>query len=80
MKTLLVADYREGKVLNSTYELVAFAKQIGAESAMFLVAGEILCLLMKALSIWRMLTGTVNLIRRRTSSCSSMLSPRNSRT
>jgi len=40
MKTLLVAEYRHGKLLNSTYELVAFAEQIGAESAMFLVGDE----------------------------------------
>jgi len=40
MKTLLVAEYRDGKILNSTYELVAFAEQLGAESAMFLVGSE----------------------------------------
>lgn len=40
MKLLLVAEYREGKLLNSTYELVAFAKELGAESAMFLVGSE----------------------------------------
>ena len=37
MKTLLVAEYRDGELLNSSYELVAFAEQLGAESAMFLV-------------------------------------------
>jgi electron transfer flavoprotein alpha subunit len=40
MKTLLVAEYRDGKLLNSTYELVAFAQQLGAESAMFLVGSD----------------------------------------
>lgn len=40
MKTLLIAEYRDGKLLNSTYELVAFAKELGAESAMFLVGNE----------------------------------------
>jgi electron transfer flavoprotein alpha subunit len=40
MKTLLVAEYRYGELLNSTYELVAFAQQLGAESAMFLVGTE----------------------------------------
>jgi electron transfer flavoprotein alpha subunit len=40
MKTLLVAEYRDGVLLNSTYELVAFAEQLGAESAMFLVGAE----------------------------------------
>ncbi len=40
MKTLLVAEYRDGKLLSSTYELVAFAQQLGAESAMFLVGAE----------------------------------------
>ena len=40
MKTLLVAEYRDGKILNSTYELVAFAQKYSAESAMFLVGSE----------------------------------------
>jgi len=40
MKTLLVAEYRDGKLLNSTYELVAFAEALGADSAMFLVGSE----------------------------------------
>ena len=40
MKTLLVAEYRDGVLLGSTYELVAFAEQLGAESAMFLVGSE----------------------------------------
>jgi len=40
MKILLVAEYRDGKLLNSTYELIAFAQQLGAESAMFLVGSE----------------------------------------
>lgn len=37
MKILLVAENRDGKLLNSSYELVAFAEQISAESVMFLV-------------------------------------------
>ena len=40
MKTLLVAEYRDGVLLGSTYELVAFAEQLGAVSAMFLVGSE----------------------------------------
>lgn len=40
MKTLLVGEYREGKLLDSTYELIAFAEKIGAESAVFLVGSE----------------------------------------
>ena len=40
MKTLLVAEYRDGELLNSTYELVAFAEQLGAESSMFLVGSD----------------------------------------
>ncbi len=40
MKVLLVAEYRDGQLLNSTYELVAFAEVFGADSAMFLVGGE----------------------------------------
>src|SRR5512136_1031422 len=40
MKTLLIAEYREGKLLDSTYELLGFAQQLGAESAIFLVGSE----------------------------------------
>ena len=40
MKTLLVAEYRDGKLLGSSYELVAFAQKFGAESAMFLVGSD----------------------------------------
>lgn len=38
MKTLLVAEYRQGQLLESYTELQAFADQLGAESAMFIVA------------------------------------------
>lgn len=40
MKTLLVAEYRDGKVLGCSSELIAFAGTLGAESAMVLVGGE----------------------------------------
>jgi len=40
MKTLLVGEYREGKLLDSTYELLGFAAQLGAETAMLLVGNE----------------------------------------
>ena len=40
MKALLVGEYRDGKLLSSTYELVAFAEKLGADSAMFLVGSE----------------------------------------
>jgi len=40
MKTLLIAEYREGKLLDTTYELVGFAGQLGAESAMLLVGSD----------------------------------------
>ena len=40
MKTLLIGEYREGKLLESTYELLGFADQLGAESAMLLVGSE----------------------------------------
>jgi electron transfer flavoprotein alpha subunit len=40
MKILLVGEYRDGKLLGSTYELVAFAEKLGADSAMFLVGSE----------------------------------------
>ncbi|BCR05839.1 electron transfer flavoprotein subunit alpha [Desulfuromonas versatilis] len=40
MKALLVGEYRDGKLLGSTYELLAFARKIGAQAAMFLVGSE----------------------------------------
>ncbi len=40
MKTLLVAEYREGKLQGGVYDLIAFAKKVGAESAMFLVGSD----------------------------------------
>jgi electron transfer flavoprotein alpha subunit len=40
MKTLLVAESREGKLLNASYELIAFADALGAEKVMVLVGGE----------------------------------------
>jgi len=40
MKVLLIGEYRNGKLLDTTYELVGFASQIGAESAMLLVGSE----------------------------------------
>ena len=40
MKTLLIGEYREGKLLDSTYELLGFAGQLGGESAMLLIGSE----------------------------------------
>jgi len=40
MKALLVAESRENKVLGGSYELVAFAQQMGLETAMFMVGDE----------------------------------------
>ena len=40
MKALLVAEYRDGQLLGSSYELVAFAQELGADSAMFLVGSD----------------------------------------
>jgi len=37
MKALLVAEYREGKLLENIYELVAFAEKLGADTAIALV-------------------------------------------
>ncbi len=37
MKTLLIAEYREGKLLDNYQELMGFADQFGAESSMFIV-------------------------------------------
>lgn len=40
MKLLLIAESREGKLLGGTYELMAFAEKMGAETAMFLVGDD----------------------------------------
>lgn len=40
MKTLLIGEYREGQLLDSTYELLGFAGQLGADTAMLLVGSE----------------------------------------
>jgi electron transfer flavoprotein alpha subunit len=40
MKTLLVAEYREGKLQSSINELMAFAGKVGGESSMFLIGSE----------------------------------------
>lgn len=40
MKVLLVGEFRNGKLQESTYELVAFARKIGAEAIMLLAGKE----------------------------------------
>jgi len=40
MKALLICEYREGKLLESSYELVAFADKLGAEKAFVLIGKE----------------------------------------
>jgi len=40
MKILLIAEYRDGKLLGCTSELMAFAEKLDAESIMFLVGSE----------------------------------------
>lgn len=40
MKSLLIGEYREGKLLDTTYELLGFATQLGADTAMLLVGSE----------------------------------------
>lgn len=40
MKALLVCEYRDGKFLDVSYELLAFAEQLGAESTVLLVGTE----------------------------------------
>lgn len=37
MKALLIAESRQGELLPGSYELIAFANQLGAETSMFLV-------------------------------------------
>lgn len=40
MKALLIGEYREGKLVDSTYELFGFAGELGADCAMLLVGSE----------------------------------------
>jgi len=40
MKALLVCEYREKKLLASSYELIAFADRLGADRAMLLIGSE----------------------------------------
>jgi len=40
MNVLLIGEYREGQLLDSTYELFGFARQLGAESSLFLVGSD----------------------------------------
>jgi len=40
MKTLLICEYREGKLLDSSYELAAFADKLGADKTMVLIGSE----------------------------------------
>ena len=40
MKTIVIGEYREGKILDATYELFGFARQLGGETVMFLVGDE----------------------------------------
>lgn len=40
MKALLICEYREGKLLETSYELVAFADKLGTEKAMVLIGSE----------------------------------------
>lgn len=40
MKTLLVGEYRDGKILGATYELAAFANKFGADSCMVIIGNS----------------------------------------
>ncbi len=40
MKALLVGEYRQGKLLGSTYETLAFAQKLGAEAVLFAVGSD----------------------------------------
>jgi electron transfer flavoprotein alpha subunit len=40
MKCLIIGEFREGKLLDSTYELFGFAALLGADTAMFLVGSD----------------------------------------
>jgi len=40
MKALLIAESRQGELLPGSYELIAFAQKLGAETSMFLVGSQ----------------------------------------
>ncbi|MDO3380298.1 electron transfer flavoprotein subunit alpha/FixB family protein [Geoalkalibacter halelectricus] len=40
MKALLVGEYRQGKLLDGTYETIAFAQKLGAEAVLFAAGSE----------------------------------------
>jgi len=40
MKVLLIAESRQGQLLPGSYELIAFAQKLGAETSMFLVGSQ----------------------------------------
>lgn len=40
MKVLLIGEYREGKLLDTTYELLGFAQAVGAEATFFVVGSS----------------------------------------
>jgi electron transfer flavoprotein alpha subunit len=40
MKALLIGEYREGKLLDSTYELFGFAAQLGGGASLFVVGSD----------------------------------------
>ncbi len=40
MKILLIFEHREGKLLESSYELLAFSERLGAEPVLLLVGSE----------------------------------------
>lgn len=40
MKTLLIFEYRQGKLLDASYELLAFADRFGADKAVLLIGDE----------------------------------------
>jgi electron transfer flavoprotein alpha subunit len=40
MKALLIGEFREGKLLDTTYELFGFSQQLGAETVMLLVGSD----------------------------------------
>jgi len=40
MKTLLICEYREGKLLDSSYELLAFADKLGSDTALLMIGSD----------------------------------------
>jgi len=62
MKTLLIGEYKEGKLLDSTYELIGFAEQMGGRAPYCWSAANPNCPPAAAPFIWQTLPLVANTI------------------